>query len=132
VTDTPIYLTHTSLTNDFSSIGTLPYRFVVLQLSESFSMSLLCDTSLDLTELYKVIMLSNLFSISKMQLHSRSLNTSQQLHHNMKLIFFQIFSCKDFQSRQRTWSLKMSEVGTFSIIKHMFKSLKTPKKPKKI
>jgi len=62
VIETPIYLTHTSLTNDFTSIGILPHRFVVLQLSEAFSLSLICDPSLDLTELFKVF--SHLFFVT--------------------------------------------------------------------
>ena len=51
IIDTPVYLTHTSLSNDFSTIGRAPYRFVLLQFSDTVSLSLLSDPSLDLSDL---------------------------------------------------------------------------------
>lgn len=56
ITDTPIYLTHTALSQDFGSIGKAPYRYVTLKLGvESFSMGLLCDPTLNIDELNNVI-----------------------------------------------------------------------------
>jgi len=57
IIDTPVYLTHTSLSDDFQNIGRIPYRFVLLQFSDTFSLTLLTDPSLDLSELSKVFLL---------------------------------------------------------------------------
>lgn len=50
--DIPVYLTHTSLVEDMSQIGKVPYRFVIMQLSEIFSLTLVSDPTLDINELY--------------------------------------------------------------------------------
>lgn len=52
ISDTPVFLTHTSLVDDLQSIGRLPYRSVLLQLSDSFSLGLLSNPSLDINQLY--------------------------------------------------------------------------------
>jgi len=51
---TNIYLTHTSLVEDYSSIGFIPYRLVVLPLTGGFSFRLISDQSLDLNQLQQV------------------------------------------------------------------------------
>ena len=53
--DTPVYLTHTTLVEDAPAIGKIPYRYVVLKLSELFTLTLLSGPQLDVNELYEFI-----------------------------------------------------------------------------
>lgn len=43
ISDQPIFLTHTSLVDDFSSIGKVSYRLIVIKVSEIFSVNLISD-----------------------------------------------------------------------------------------
>src|SRR5258706_6287717 len=54
ITDVPIYLTHTSLVDDMRYVGHMPYRFVIMQLSELFSFSFVSDPELDINRVYEV------------------------------------------------------------------------------
>lgn len=51
----PVYLTHTSLVEGTESIGKDPYRYIILQLSELFTMTLLCGPTTDTNDLYKFL-----------------------------------------------------------------------------
>ena len=48
--DTPVYLSHTSLTNDLSAIGKIPFRFLMFNLPNSIQVGIIADiyTRLDL------------------------------------------------------------------------------------
>ena len=50
--DIPIYLTHTSLIDDMNMIGKVPYRYLIVQLSEFFTLTLLTDPSLEINDFY--------------------------------------------------------------------------------
>ncbi|CDW82119.1 UNKNOWN [Stylonychia lemnae] len=49
--DIPLYLTHTSLLDDMSQIGKIPYRYVIFQLSELFKLTIISDPLLDINDL---------------------------------------------------------------------------------
>lgn len=52
--DIPIYLTHTCLIEDMNMIGKVPYRYVIMQLSDIFTLTLVSEPSLDINDLYDV------------------------------------------------------------------------------
>ena len=55
ITDIPVYLTHTALIEDISKIGYIPYRFVIMQLSEYFTLTIIIDDSIELNDLYDFV-----------------------------------------------------------------------------
>ena len=55
--DMPLFFTHTSLLEDMSQIGKIPYRFVILHLSDKFTLTIVSDPQQDINLLNEVIFL---------------------------------------------------------------------------
>ena len=58
--DCPVYLTHTSLNEDATGIGRVPFRQVTVPNSEEHSICLITDSSLDLDVLKTVSLAINI------------------------------------------------------------------------
>jgi hypothetical protein len=57
INDIPVFLTHTSLVDDINMIGRVPYRYVIMHLSDLFTVTLVSDPSLEINDLYYVRLL---------------------------------------------------------------------------
>eukprot|EP00347_Sterkiella_histriomuscorum_P022838 403336959 len=53
--DIPLYFTHTSLIDDMNQIGKVPYRYVILQLADKFTLTVVSDPQLDINHLNEFV-----------------------------------------------------------------------------